>query len=1162
MPSNGFSSTKLDGFSFNVIEMPEQFNYRKNIKLFNTSPMMSKMFNAISEPIELKNNCVVDYLFHEYKKINTKVNINIIKKRLGEFVNIDNGVNIDAFEKYMNKYNKHIRYTVIGPNFDCISQYKPNYSYELHLTFYVNNSHLYPITSIPVQQYIATKLTKNPKFNFYNYFEELNHELPNQYKYMEKYDPAEEEENIIYIINKDIDINKFCIDLITEFNYVVEYIDLNYKTSSIQLFKHPIKNIYYSAYDDYHKRKAICEKLNNKYQNQFIKFNNQSFSTIAKKLLKFHTDIPQSTYLQHTFNMLEQFEPKPIVEIIESCNTTDLKTIDYAKHYSTIFYNDFKKINIPIYDIHNVIEKYDGHDLNDKHGEYFIKQKKIHGIKLFGCFIISQMVKWLLHKKIITNDDITHCITTENFFTTDAFEKFVLDTNDLNDEDQFKKLNNILNGSLKNSKHITTKTTFTNDITSMIYMLNEGMAKNKKINWHYDENTGYHFIKTTSEKNKQVNNTVLYRCTLSLSMKYTIQLINKCAKKGKIIKVLTDSCTYRPFDENDFVKENYNYKKNIIDNLGKYKHEFNDIYDLVKYTPVDKIFNLEKYEYKDEYIKGAGGLGKTYSTILRLQESHLDKKVLFTAFTNSAALNLQNNIINICDSIPNTWKVNTLTRITMFKKNNQNKYKNPFLNYELIVVDEIITCPHRLLRKLLLSDVKKIFLGDSCQNQQIFQYFQSEYDVGDFLEKHCITTEKEFVEGKSRYNKKTYKLLEEIRQSGSIKQVIKNVSTIKKNKMYKYNIARSNKTVKRLNKECCDYYHKKEKELEFNIIIEQYDDEENELMIKEKKEQKTKPVIRYKVGKGCPIICSVKNKNLRSDYALDNGWTGEVVNINYNDETPSIDIYGIIFDGSEFSEECINISLSVFTSHFEPAYAITCYKAQGKTIKGDLAVHDLEYGFFNDSCYVYTALSRTSDIKNIHISKNKKLCTKFKKWNAAKKYYKVCDDKSVHVIKYMNDKKKQDGYLPGVLMKNKVYKITVYKIIDKSKPDFYSYEINTPDADSTLEISKSIDLTGTKEQINNKLEVLNSHKNILKQNKYIVHTFKPLLIQTSNTSKIQIYKNSVKCTYYNAEEDKKEIKRLKVTKTRTLEQTFNKMKELYPDVNTFEDKKRYILSFA
>jgi hypothetical protein len=151
---------------------------------------------------------------------------------------------------------------------------------------------------------------------------------------------------------------------------------------------------------------------------------------------------------------------------------------------------------IPVYDVHNRILPYDSFAI--KLGEYYIQHKKINDIRCFGYFVHSFIVQQLLNDNIITKDDIKYMINTTHGYKPEIFKQFVEITATLGN-DAFKKINNMFNGSLKNSKNRQGTSYFTNDVPTACFLIDEAIKQNKQYAWSTTDDNKYYFLRTFTE---------------------------------------------------------------------------------------------------------------------------------------------------------------------------------------------------------------------------------------------------------------------------------------------------------------------------------------------------------------------------------------------------------------------------------------------------------------------------------------------------------------------------------------------------------------------------------------------------------------------------------------------------------------------------------------
>lgn len=1121
-PKFGNSNQTVVGFTVNILEIPVNYEFHKRTKLYSISNLELQLFNKLTDDnIEYDTNCVIDYFFNALQKYRKTITKKLLISQF-KICGYDNdGVTIKMFQDVFDKYYPYYGYVLIGPTFQMLYRKKTT-KHNLNLTCYINNQHLYPIQDPKVQETINKKLA-NGKTDFYHYFEKISFTKPNTVKYMETENTVLEDDTI-HVLNKNLCIDKFCVDSIKNTKNGIEYIDLDHKTGNIKEFKHPtLNNTLVVAYEDYHARENLVEKINNYFNGKFMVFKNQSFACIAKALLYTLDDIPISHYRTDTLKYLDKYEPKAIIDILKTCKKDDVLQIDYYKQYSSIFYKDFQRkgFYIPVYDFFNTVEKYDNSKIVI--GEYFIKQKMYKGVKLFGSFVHYYIVKKLLKMKIIKKSDISHCITTKKYFKPSCFKTFVKLASELCSEKQFKKINNWLNGTLKGVVSRKSRSYFTTDVNMLVYIRNDAEINNKKCMWSFDEKSGYNFLKTFDEKLNNSNTSSFYRATLSCSILQTINLIDLCSKNGEIIKVLTDAVYYIPNKDKDVKNKNNDNHINILDD-GILTYDFENKFKNLECEKEEGILNnLGKYFYdtvdndfemhrggdiefveneiiKDgkKYVSGGGGLGKSYMVIDRLKDKVSDD-ILFISTTTKTVIEMRKKITGIIGYIPENWKL--MTFAYMETKNQLvsfNDYAHELGKYDLIVVDEIIMTNHNYMRCLEFSNSEKVYLGDYNQLGSICSKYDEKYDMHKYLCKYYHHEIKDFVDGKSRYDKKTYDLINDFLKDGKTDNLKKELNEIDDKKIYDLYIVSTNIIRKEYNKKCCKHFHKKDGfKMNFN-----------------------RDKCEYYIGKNMPIICVDNDKELKKEFSITNNWHGIVYKIGKD----FIKIKGdIIQDGVAKQDQKIRIPKSKFLNLFVPLYACTIHKYQSAKIDKPYAILETQrYHIYNRRLctknMLYTALTRTTNMKNIHIYKDNRMDAKFYPEKYQEEYICCNMDHDMYYIYKLTDKDDNISYEIFDKKIKKLSKIKDIKLVYKRKT--------------------------TKKIINSILDKIECplQSSVKKFDMYIPtddkNKFKQNLEQIKKKSKIYILKNEIRYCFYNTE-GKREQKKLRVTKKRNIEQSYN-----------------------
>lgn len=1112
-PSKGSSTNNIISISINSFKVPKNYNFSKNAHLHRRKPLSLYLFDKLTnEKIKVKNNCVYDYLFNELRKIyNKKVKADKLLNQLNEFcINIiDNGCTLEQLEKFIKKYYKNVSVDAIGPDFKMMMTYRPGCkvrsTHILNLTFYVNNAHIYPITNTHIQEYIKKRFSDSFN-NISSYFEDLhNFEFNQDFEYMTSHD-MKQEEGKTYILNKNFDIDDYLCDLVNSFKYGIEYIDMDTSTGQIKKFKHPTKNIFYVAYNDYHQRLKTHTKLNELLSGTYGEFNNMSYASMATNLLKHFDILPKSYYNKKTYYYLNKYETKPLYDCVKNCNKDNAHGIDAYKQYSTIFYKMFADPDffIPIYDIHNKVKKYNGEDITT--GEYFIKPIKYKKVKCFGYFVHYHIVKKLLQLEVITKKDITLCINTKRQFKPDCFKEYVKLTSKL-DEENFKTMNNILNGTLKNHKIKKGSSYFTDDITSLCYIISEAENNNDKYSWNYHEKTGFNFLKIFTEKPNYENTSSFYRSCLSCSLIQTICMIKKASKYGDIVKVQTDAVYYEPKNKKNIFKQSER-SDGILNNLGKKFNEYHktDFYKC-RYTPKKFIEYTEPEKTNHLYI-GCGGSGKTYKII---SDSNTEDNILFLSTSNNAVLELQLKAKHIKKSYEN-WSFATFAYA--FARYPSYRQKLNYLNkFEKIIIDEIFMTSPTYMRVLKNCDSLIYYVGDQWQLSPIFTKYEEPYDMFKNMFDDCIITKKEYNPLYKRYTLESYNIFEKFKNTGK-SQYLKPLPQLDHNKVYPFYLCSTNAVRIEYNKKCCDYFYPNGKEEIFKNTKTLYDDIDNtETETKEKEE-------KYKIGIDMPIIC-IKNLPQLREKSIFNNWKGYISSM--SDKTITISGVMVDVDGEWAEDESLEIDKMLFLSNFLPLHASTVHKFQGSKIKGEYAILQLN-AYKNRLCnlnMLYTALTRCEDYKNVHIDHHRRALDDIFKpiqynelligMNRPRKdyyYYKINYNCNCPQKKYIiASEKKQKTITP--------YYKTKYKI----KHNNCKYEMS-------LLVKKNIHYSQVQFIIKN----LNYHYTKIRKlkNPLLIQTYK-YIKQHKNKNTLYISQNNIRYVYYD-DDMNKHIKKMNTIK--------------------------------
>ena len=117
----------------------------------------------------------------------------------------------------------------------------------------------------------------------------------------------------------------------------------------------------YVENNDYEIRKSICDQLKKTYNVYDFQWANQGFTNVTNSLFKMMNGyLPESSYNNKTREMLDRFYPRAL----QWCSFGDipkgLVNIDISKQFPSILIKATAKHGIPIYTIHETVEKFGG----------------------------------------------------------------------------------------------------------------------------------------------------------------------------------------------------------------------------------------------------------------------------------------------------------------------------------------------------------------------------------------------------------------------------------------------------------------------------------------------------------------------------------------------------------------------------------------------------------------------------------------------------------------------------------------------------------------------------------------------------------------------------------------------------------------------------------
>lgn len=238
------------------------------------------------------------------------------------------------------------------------------------LTFFVKDNHLHPITN-PELKEIAASSNQKGSVNLFQHMYEVK--WKRRHDKLTKYnDVNDQTEKSIIICPPEMKIYTAVSQYSLKYIYYIEHFHFANNGQLDSIIDH--KGNMYVENNYYETRKSICDQMRKIYNVQDFQWANQGWTSLPNSLFKMmYGYIPESSYNNKTREILDRFYPRALQWCSLGKKSKNLVNIDICKQFPSILI--YNRVNIPIYTIHDVVEKFGGSpsELNNN-GEFYINK--------------------------------------------------------------------------------------------------------------------------------------------------------------------------------------------------------------------------------------------------------------------------------------------------------------------------------------------------------------------------------------------------------------------------------------------------------------------------------------------------------------------------------------------------------------------------------------------------------------------------------------------------------------------------------------------------------------------------------------------------------------------------------------------------------------------
>lgn len=891
-----------------------------------------KLLSEINKGLNLKQRdgyCAFDYIY-EALRGQRGFRRNWTKERLArefEDLSIDwkKGLSIKDIDLWVKKCTSSVGYYALGPHREVIQQYVPprengSRSLDRVLCFMINNNHLYPILEKETKKWITkTKELPLKPIQWQVKYSPQSWELVNidkmrrkQYKQYKKLIRGEfkPEKSVILIESEYFDLGEIMADIINETNYHIEYVKIN--ESKFRSFVHPVSEQIFELSTGFKERKQAAETLTKEISNAFY-FNNQSWLQLGKKLCDYFVGrLEKSTYSNRVRKVFDTYQTQPLTDVL--CDPSDFeyqdfKQIDVSRCYPTqLKKNPFKFCVFSIFnDFEELKEPLTPETV--KLGFYLVDDFEIPqlgGIRFNKQLMPYFEVYFLLKKGYLPAEKVKFYIRPTHTYEPDLFKKMIKFGMKKLPKKCHKPLLNTFIGSLgkRYNKKEIGIQTTSDSMAMALKTYFDAQGYETSLLWM----NNIWFVRYYKKKRIFEDHAPFNYHVLGLAHIRLLKMAERYYEPGKtkIVKYNTDSILFA--NPRDLPLLDSEKEEELdISRVQDFWNSRNPWEEKLRDPFVTDEILPQQWKWNNENNQSFlcnAPAGYGKSTLAKKEFDKLPKETITLCFTNAACDNLREK------GFPNhcVKTLNTYFNIGVLIDEIRKENKNLGKNRKLIQVDEISMVPKKLMIRLYKLQFDNPHLK--------FQFY------GDFNQ--CKPVESDG-------------LWFDYREHDCVRE------------MCGYNLRKLD-------------YHKNaryDEELKkmLDYFLENYD------IPREWKNKKIDPKLKTN------ICLKNKTRDEINDKFAPDGIKPDMEIIcerNYYKEK--------VYNGQFFTcqdvigDKTIIPKGKFLKKHFRPAYCVTVYKYQGKTITEDFNIYDAHKMSFNE---FYTAISRAKSASQIHFDGEK-----------------------------------------------------------------------------------------------------------------------------------------------------------------------------------------------